>query len=400
MKKVGKIFLLLLFCLSFPLFLGSNFAEAIELRDCEEKLGKGELGLGEAQQCEKLLDQLYKEANAKKRSLQSEVAKFDAAIGLTTTKIYSTGKEIETLVKEVESLSGKIIKLDLSLDKISAILVKRIVQTYKTGNPDAFLVLFSSQDLGELFSRLRYLRSAQLHDRELMIELESVRTDFEDRKTLKEEKQTELEEAKRKLESQKALLATQKADKERLFRETKNSEVHYQNLLATSRAEIEAIQGIIAGRGEETEVGEVGEGERIAGIIPGASACSSGTHLHFEIREGNSVKNPFQFLRNVGLDDDSGGDPFQGTGDWNWPLNEPIKFNQGFGSNTSAIRSGVVWYSFHTGIDISSSDLIVKAVKKGKLYRGAIGCGGGTLRYVRVDHADSNIDTYYLHVNY
>jgi len=400
MKKVGKVFLLLIFCLPFLFLFSSNLAKAIELKECEEKLGKGELGLDQAQECEKLLDQLYKEANAKKRSLQSEVAKFNAAIGLTTTKIYSTNKEIETLVKEVESLSGKIVKLDLSLDKISAILVKRIVQTYKTGNPDVFSILFSSQDLGELFSRLRYLRSAQLHDRELMFELESVRTDFEDRKTLKEEKQTALEEAKKKLESQKVLLATQKADKERLFRETKNSEAHYQSLLATSRAEIEAIQNIVAGRGEETAVGEVGEGERIAGIVPGASACSTGTHLHFEVREGNSVKNPFQFLRNISLNDDSGGDPYQGTGGWNWPLNEPIKFNQGFGSNTSAIRSGVVWYSFHTGIDISSSDLIVKAVKKGELYQGAIGCGGGTLRYVRVDHTDSDIDTYYLHVNY
>ena len=42
----------------------------------------------------------------------------------------------------------------------------------------------------------------------------------------------------------------------------------------------------------------------------------------------------------------------------------------------------------------------VKAVKKGTLYRGGISCRGGTLQYVRVDHADDEYDTYYLHVNY
>ncbi len=406
MTVVKKIFLPLLLCVLPLFFLHFGFARAIGLKDCEEKLGKGELDLQEARDCEVLLDSLYKEASAKKKSLQSEVARFNAAIGLTTTKIYSTNKEIETLEQEIVSLSGKIGKLDLSLNKISAILVSRIVQTYKSGAPDMFSVLFTSQDLSQLFSRLAYLRSAQLHDRELMFELESVRTDFEDRKTLKEEKQTELEEARVKLENQKALLATQKTDKERLLAETRNSEARYQELLATSRAEIEAIQGIIAGRGQETQAGGVNEGERIASIIPGASACSTGTHLHFEVREGNNVKNPLSFLTNISLDNCSGsrcgsddGDPAQGTGDWNWPLNDPVKFNQGFGYS-KAIASGYLWYSSHTGIDIASPDLIVKSVKRGQLYRGAIGCGGGTLRYVRVDHDDSDIDTYYLHVNY
>ena len=118
------------------------------------------------------------------------------------------------------------------------------------------------------------------------------------------------------------------------------------------------------------------------------------------MREGEDVRNLFAYLRNIGLTDDSGGDPYIGMGDWDWPLNEQVKFNQGFGGDTWFIRSGIAWYSFHTGIDVSSGDLVVKAVKPGTLYQGGIGCGSGTLRYVRVDHDDSNFDTYYLHVNY
>jgi len=144
----------------------------------------------------------------------------------------------------------------------------------------------------------------------------------------------------------------------------------------------------------------VGAGERIATIISGASACSTGTHLHFQVAEGNEVKNPLAYLRSISLIDDSGGDSHEASGSWDWPLNEPIKFNQGFGANTSAIRARIVWYDFHTGIDVASDDRVVKAVKSGTLYRGAIACGGGTLRYVRVDHDENNLDTYYLHVNY
>jgi len=208
-----------------------------------------------------------------------------------------------------------------------------------------------------------------------------------------------LEAAKKKLESQKVLLAQQKADKENLLEITQNKEQRYQQLLSATRAEIDAIQRIIAGRGDETEVGKVNQGDAVATIIVGASACSTGTHLHFEVRERDEVRNPLNFLRNI-LVDNPYSDPFIATGSWNWPLNEPIKLTQSFGSDTSFIRSGASWYRFHTGIDIVSSDRVVKTVNSGTLYRGSIACGSGTLRYVRVDHENSDIDTYYLHVNY
>ena len=87
-------------------------------------------------------------------------------------------------------------------------------------------------------------------------------------------------------------------------------------------------------------------------------------------------------------------------GSWNWPIDDPIRITQEYGE-TLWTRRGDVHYSFHTGIDMfSDSSLLVKAVKEGKLYRGSISCGGGTLTYVKVDHKDSDIDTYYLHVNY
>jgi peptidoglycan hydrolase CwlO-like protein len=394
--RLPIIFFVFFFSLAFPLKLSWG----INQEECENKLGKKELNLDQLKECENILNNLLGQTTNQKRTMENEVKRFNTAIAITTNKILATIKEIENLEKEIASLTAKIGQLDLSLDDLGKILAERIQQTYKKGKVDFLSLFLSSQNFSDFVSRYKYLRVVQYHDRSLMVQMETARTNFADQKTLKEKKQEELETAQKKLESQKALLAQQKVDKERLLKETQANEVRYQNFLSASRAEIVAIQGIIAGKGQETEVGQISQGNVIANIISGASPCSTGTHLHFQVAEGSDVKNPLSYLRNISLIDDSGGDPHDGAGNWDWPLNEPIKFNQGFGSNTSAIRARIVWYDSHTGIDINSDDRIVKAVKPGTLYRGAIGCGGGTLRYVRVHHDEGNLDTYYLHVNY
>ncbi len=401
MARLAKKIFLLVSLLVFTLSIwGPQISLAITQEECLEKVGKEDLNYDDLKECDKILNELLGETTTQKRTLQNEISRFNTAIAITTNKIYTTIKEIEELEKEIASLGGKIAKLDISLDQLSEILIKRIGETYKKGKIDSLALLLSSEDFSEFISRFKYLRVMQLHDRNLMIQMETVRTNYADQKTLKEEKQDALELAKKKLESEKVLLAQQKADKEKFLEVTQNNERRYQQLLAVTRAELEAIQSIIAGKGEETEVGGVNQGDQVATIIAGASACSTGTHLHFEIRENGDVRDPFAYLKSVNLIDDSGGDSHNATGSWEWPLDEPIKFNQGFGSNTWFINSGLSWYSFHTGIDIVSNNLKVKSVKQGTLYRGAIACGGGTLRYVRVDHNDSEIDTYYLHVNY
>ncbi len=236
-----------------------------------------------------------------------------------------------------------------------------------------------------------------------MVRLASVQTNYKGQKKDQEDLQNELE-------TQKENLDLQKYAKARLLEETKNDEKRYQSLLAAAKAEFEAIQAITAGKGVEEEVGHVSEGERIASIIQGSSCNSSGSHLHFIVREGSTALNPFAYLNSsVSYENCSGtscgsgdGDPFNPSGSWNWPIDSPIKFSQGFGS-TWSIRNSWVGriYSFHNGIDINSGNLTVYAVKSGTLYRGSYGGSGGCrLRYVRVDHDDSNLDTLYLHINY
>jgi len=207
-------------------------------------------------------------------------------------------------------------------------------------------------------------------------------------------------------------LAQQKADKERLLEITKNNEKRFQALLAQARAELIAIRGILAGQGKEVEVGGVSEGQKIATLIEGDSCNSSGTHLHFMVSQNSDTHNPFSYLNgSVSYTNCSGsgywpncnndGDPFNPSGSWNWPLNSPIIFTQGYGPTWAIEHKPWIRaiYTFHNGIDIVSNSLEVKAVRAGKLYQG-IYEGGCNLTYVRVDHDDSDLDTLYLHVIY
>jgi len=341
-----------------------------------------------------------KELSSAKNSLSNQISIMNSQIQLTTLKIQQTKNSISLLEEQIVELSGKISELNTSLDKLSVIFLDRVVETYKQGKTDPLALLISSDSFSDFTRQLKYLKVLQMNDRKIMVSLEEARVNYDNQKQEKETKQQELEALKLQLDKQSADLLIQKKDKEHLLDVTRNDEKKYQALLAQAQAELNAIQAIIAGQGAESEYGAISQGEKIASIISGSSACSTGTHLHFEVRSGDQVQNPFSYLTNIALINSSGGDSYSLTGSWPWPISEPIRLTQGYGSDTWWVRSGIAPYSFHSGIDIVSDNLNISAVSEGTLYNGSISCGGGQLRYVRVKHKDSDISTYYLHVNY
>lgn len=361
-----------------------------------------------------------KEAQAKQQTLASTIAVLDNQIYLTTAQIQLKEKEIKTLESEIEDLSKKILQLDTHLETTSIILKQRIEETYKRMYVPNVQLMFMSDNFSDFYSRIKYLQTAQKHDKELMFAMEETKQNFDKQKLLKEQKQLELEKLQSQLKIQSKILANQKYAKQDLLNATKNDEKQFQTLLSRARAEYEAIQAIIAGKGEEEKVRDVKQGENIASVISGSSCNSSGTHLHFSVNqviiekidnkdiEKRINKNPFNYLQSIDYKNCSGGiseciaaDPFNPSGNWSWPLSSQIMFTQGYGHTWSVDNISWLPYDFHNGIDIRGSSNDIKAVQDGTLYRGSyIGNGGCRLRYVRVDHKDSDLETLYLHVNY
>ena len=331
-------------------------------------------------------------------TLSNQVAQYDAQIRLTSLKILQTEEKILLL-------GGRIDQLEVSLQSLSKAFANRVVYTYKMARlGEPYLILASSPDLSGAVSSFYYLKRIQSADRDLLVRLEKAQASYEEEKDDQVRLQSELEE-------QKKVLGAQKAAKANLLQETRNDEKKYQQLLAQIKAEYEAIQAIISGKGSEEEVGKVTQGARIASIIQGPSCNSSGSHVHFIVSQNGSTQNPFNYLKG-GIDYEncsgsycgsSDGDPFNPSGSWDWLISPKVKYSQGYGS-TWATRNTWVGniYNFHNGIDISSnSSNEVKAVSNGTLYRGSYGASSGCrLRYVRLDHDDSDLDTFYLHINY
>lgn len=343
------------------------------------------------------------EIQGQKQTLAQTINYINTKIQLAQKEIENTEAEIATLEKEVASLTGKIEVLNGNLATLSQLLINRINATYRrTVTIQPVYLLLTSDGLGDFMKRYKYLKVGQKHDREVLYQLERDRTTFNEQKVEKEQKQQALETAKKKLETQKIGLAQQQKEKQAALQVTRNDEAKYQEELRRALAELEAIQSIIAGQGKETKVGEVKEGDTIASVIPGPSACSSGAHLHFEVTKDKVNVNPASYLSsNDVIWDNSPDGPFGFSGSWRWPINNPIRITQGYGMTFYASTLRYYGGKPHTGIDMinDNKDNTVRAVQSGILYRGAIGCGGGTLRYVRVEQA-GGIDTYYLHINY
>lgn len=322
------------------------------------------------------------------KTLSSQISQFDAQIKLTGLKIAQTEEQISLLVGRIDRISG-------SVESLNQAFSERAIETYKMARiDDPFILLLSSDNLTEAFNRLSYLKKIQEGDRNLLERLKNAQDTYEEEKVDQEDLQ-------KQLEIQKSALDSQKLAKAKLLEITKNDELKYQSLLAKARAELEAIQSILVGRGQETEAGRITEGSRIASVIPSSSACSSGAHLHFEVVKDKNHQSPANFLSSQSVIWDNSPDgQFAFTGSWPWPINNPIRITQGYGMTYYAASLRYYGGAPHTGVDmINPSDYTVKAVKPGVLYKGAIACGGGTLRYVRVKQDDS-YDTYYLHVNY
>lgn len=352
-------------------------------------------------ECIVLWEGLRDQETKKVISYKTELVKINTSIAITTARIFATIKEIENLEKEIASLNSKIGQLDISLDQISEILAKRIAQTYKVGQIDFLSLFLSSNNFSEFITRFKYLKVVQLHDRSLMVQMETARTNFADQKTLKEQKQKELDAAKKKNESLKVVLAQQKKEKESLLKEGEKRIRDIQQHINQALAEQEAMLSVIRNATALLKNGSpISKGAEIALMgNTGAPCCSwGGGHLHFEITKDGVSQDPSSYLRQRDVIWDNSPDgPFSFTGDWDWPLDNP-RITQGFGMTYYA-RNGYYGGKPHTGIDIVGSPIVIRAPRDGTLYKGSSKCGKGgcPINYVAIDHGGGLI-SWYWHV--
>lgn len=401
--KIALLFVLL------SIFLPPTKALAVECDGNPPKEG------GTLKQYADRCEQVVKELGGQIQTLEEAIKVLDSKIRLTQAQIIQTTTQIALLEKDITTLSTVLTDLDKTLTELTRAYLARVRESYIRRDPNPLTLFFSSDSFAKFFTRIRYLSVVKARDQLIISEMETARTNYDTQKNAKVRKQQEVEELKTKLVSQQVNLAAQQKGKRNLLAQTQNNERYFQALLDNARAELQAIQDAIAGKGVEVEEGHKNAGDKIASIIQGLSVCSTGSHLHLEIYKDNYRQNPATYLKQIDVTWNLCGwwgscDPtFPFSGNLDWPLNPVIGINQGYGltgyAKTGAYgRDGSGELNPHTGIDMDSNDSAVKAIASGTLYRGSLqvsyGCTTtGILRYVKMIH-DGGLVSYYFHVNY
>lgn len=390
-----KKLLLLLFLAGFFLWAGSIFTV-----NSEPTPTPTPSNFSEVQQKIKELEDRVVQLRGEVKSLSAQIAVMDNQVRLTQLRIEKTRRDLEELEEDIGILKKKISNLEGDLDKLTEVLITRIVAIYQAGVVKPWQFFMAAHGFSDFLHRMQYLKIAQENDKRLIFATQATKDNYENQKDILEAKQRQAETLNRQLQNLANQLVQQKKDKEILLGVTRNDEQRYQELLARARAEF----AVSLGQGQESFMREVREGDVIGRVIPSASGCSSGQHLHFEVHKNDSIEDPNNYLKQISFSyardyNESYYGSINPRGSWNWPLFDPIIINQGYGSHGFA--QAFYPEGRHNGIDIDSgSSIQVKAVKPGKLYAGSYQCGGrypGTLLYAKVDHGDG-ITAWYLHM--
>lgn len=205
------------------------------------------------------VDQLKEEKN----TLANQLAIFDSRISLMTIRIEQNQrsindkeKELAGLKEEIDSLTGRIVRLGDSLVFQTKVLGLRVRSAYKNSIISPVEVIFGGGDLTEKITRYKYLRVLENEDQRLLTQMKITRANYADQKVFLEEKKGQVESLKKQIEAAKksaeadrASLNGQRSEKANLLKITQNDEKRYQQLLAQAEAQLKAFQRFISGQG-------------------------------------------------------------------------------------------------------------------------------------------------------
>jgi peptidoglycan hydrolase CwlO-like protein len=337
------------------------------------------------------------ELQGQEDSLAKQINLINSQISLATLRVETIRNAVDKLAQEIDELNDEIDRLEVLKTKRLELVLHRIPEAYKRNTVSQFGLVFFSKNVSDFLFRVKYLTRVQAEDAELYTQLQNTQDTYGERKDMREKKKEQQESLKAQLEQQSRELDRQKKQKQVFLDETRSSEAVYQRLLAQALAEKQALERALV---DSVQVGPVNKGDPIALVgNTGYPACSTGAHLHFEVRKNGSWVDPAGFVSSKTVyDDQSGSNWTVGSGSWDWPLSDPIRMTQRFGQTPWSYR-----YSYsggiHTGFDLtSSSSNVIRAPAGGTLYSSSQSCGTSSVIKIKyIDHGDGAI-SFYLHV--
>lgn len=229
---------LFLFLLVISLFFSSSFVLAESTEDLQNQI--------------KEYTQKLNELGTAKNTLSNQIKLLDSQYQLTLLKITQTENSIKALEKEIDDLGIEISKLEKQINELSATYINQIIQSYKLQKKYPSFAYLFSDNINTFLEQHQYVSSIQANSKQNLIDLETVRYNYDNQKTAKEKKQIELQDLQKTLASQKSSLNNQKLAKNSLLESTKNDEKRYQQLLAEAQSQLAALKSFSSSAGGST----------------------------------------------------------------------------------------------------------------------------------------------------
>ncbi|HVZ12352.1 MAG TPA: hypothetical protein VG965_04955 [Patescibacteria group bacterium] len=183
------------------------------------------------------------------KTFSSQISVMDNQIKLTELRIDATKEQIDDLGKDIDITKKKVTNLQSNIDSSTKVLIGRIAAVYQVGRIAPWEIFLAANNIGDVLSRLKYLRIVQIYDKKQVYAAEQAKNDYNNQKAIFEDKQTEAEALSKKLSDYTDQLDQEKSSKQTLLAQTQGSESNYQKLLAQAQAQLAGFSRFTSSQG-------------------------------------------------------------------------------------------------------------------------------------------------------
>lgn len=189
--------------------------------------------------------QIIKDTQAKKNTLQGDVTLLNAQIKAAQAKIDAKNIIIKQLAAQIVQKNAVIGQLSNRIERGKEALGSILRQTQMMDDYSAVSVALGAQDVSELFSDLDAFVSIKTNLQNLFADIRAAKVQTESEKEALSAKQNQTVDAKYEVQTQQKQIASDKTQKQQLLAITTNQEVEYKKVLADRQAKAAAIRAAL-----------------------------------------------------------------------------------------------------------------------------------------------------------
>ncbi|OGJ06403.1 hypothetical protein A2456_02345 [Candidatus Nomurabacteria bacterium RIFOXYC2_FULL_36_19] len=236
-KKLFKIIILvILFAVPFA------FSYAQNVQDLQNKINQKDSDIAKLEEEIRVYQNELDNIGEQKNSLAKSIKELDLTKKKLTADITVTQKKIDKTNLKIQSLSSDInIKQNVITNHIDSIkLGIEQINEFEQGN--ILQTLLSENDFTEIWNDIDNIVTIREKIREDIVELKEIKGELEDTRAETVSAKKELTTLKSKLSDQQKIVIQNTNEKNKLLKQTKNSEANYQKLLANRIAQRDAFE--------------------------------------------------------------------------------------------------------------------------------------------------------------